>query len=136
MPGVEFTGFVDDLASLYRRSKVVCAPILSGAGTRVKIIEAAAFGKPIVATRIGAEGLHMEDGRELLVRDDPASFAQACIDLLQDSIHCERLAKMARQSAISHYNRAAIVRLIQNHFEEPDPASKQPVRIKVDEAVT
>jgi glycosyltransferase involved in cell wall biosynthesis len=136
VPGVEFTGFVDDLTGLYGRSRVVCAPILSGAGTRVKIIEAAAFGKPIVATRIGAEGLAMEDGREFLARDDPVSFAQACIDLLQDSIHCERLGKTARQAALSHYDRAAIVKLIQSHFKEADLAAKQQVRIKLDEAVT
>ncbi len=49
IPGVEVTGFVDDLDGLYRRSRVVCAPILSGGGTRVKIIEAAAYGKPIVS---------------------------------------------------------------------------------------
>jgi glycosyltransferase involved in cell wall biosynthesis len=117
-PGVEFSGFVDDLESLYSRSRVVCCPILRGGGTRIKIIEAAAYGKPIVATSLGAEGLHMQDGRELLIRDNPDSFARACIDLLKDAALCERLGTTAYQTAISRYNRAAIVQLIQNYISE------------------
>ena len=74
--GVTFTGFVDDVADLYRRARVVCAPILTGGGTRVKIIEAGAYGKPVVSTRIGAEGLEMHDGQELMIRDDAESFAE------------------------------------------------------------
>src|SRR6266700_881188 len=49
-PGVDFTGFVDDLDQLYRRVRIVCCPILAGGGTRVKILEAAAHGKAIVST--------------------------------------------------------------------------------------
>ena len=82
--GVKFVGFVKELDDLYRQSRVVCAPILSGGGTRVKIIEAAAYGKPIVSTRIGAEGIEMQDGVEIFLRDDPKSFAEACIRLLND----------------------------------------------------
>jgi glycosyltransferase involved in cell wall biosynthesis len=114
IPGVEFADFVDNLDELYRRSRVVCAPILSGAGTRVKIIEAAAYGKPIVATRLGAEGLEMCDGEELFLHDDPASFADACLKLLRDCTLCERLGAAARATAIQCYNRSNIVRKIQN----------------------
>lgn len=117
VPGVEFPGFVDDLGELYRRARVVCAPILSGGGTRVKIIEAAAHGKPVVATKIGAEGLEMRDGRELLLRDDPASFAEACLELLKDSSLCERLGRAAHETASRHYDRANIIRLIQKHVQ-------------------
>jgi hypothetical protein len=85
---------------------------------------------------LGLTGIAHRSRRELLARDDPVSFAQACIDLLQDSIHCERLGKMAHQAALSHYDRAAIVQLIQSYFKEADLASKQQVRIKLDEAVT
>ena len=82
--GVMFTGFIDDLDDLYRQSRLVCTPILSGGGTRVKIIEAAAYGKPIVSTRIGAEGLQMRDDHDIVIRDDPKAFAEACINLLTD----------------------------------------------------
>jgi len=116
-PGVEFTGFVEDLDALYQRSRIVCCPILSGGGTRVKMIEAAAYGKPIVATRIGAEGLAMEDGRDYLQRNHAESFARACIELLERDEWCHRLGASARQSAIQQYDRANIVRTIQSHVE-------------------
>jgi glycosyltransferase involved in cell wall biosynthesis len=128
-PGVSFTGFVDDVASLYSRSRVVCAPILSGGGTRVKIIEAAAYAKAIVATRIGAEGLEMRDGRELLLRDDAVSFAEACLRLLEDPDLSQKLGSAARNLAVQSYDRASVVGLIQKHiraqcsFELPLPAS-------------
>jgi glycosyltransferase involved in cell wall biosynthesis len=92
--GIELPGFVDDLGELYSMTRIVCAPILTGAGTRVKIIEAAAYGKPIVATRLGAEGLDMRDGQEILLRDDVESFVEACLQLLRDVFQCERLGKL------------------------------------------
>jgi glycosyltransferase involved in cell wall biosynthesis len=73
--GVVFTGFVDDLAALYRESRIVCCPLTNGGGTRVKLIEAAAWSKPIVATAVAVEGLALRDGRELLVRDTDAALA-------------------------------------------------------------
>src|ERR1043166_8610383 len=69
--GVEYAGFVDDLDVLYSKARIVCCPILSGGGTRIKIIEAAAYGKAVVSTRVGAEGLDFEDGSEIMLRDDP-----------------------------------------------------------------
>lgn len=127
-PGVEFTGFVDDLDALYRRTRVVCCPIFSGGGTRVKMIEAAAYGKPIVATRLGAEGLEMYDGREFLMRDEPQLFAEACLDLLRNLTLCEQLGAAARAGAIRYYDRANIVGLIQQYIK---PKTKYDVKIPV-----
>ncbi len=115
-PGVEFTGFVDDLECLYARSRVVCCPILRGGGTRIKIIEAAAYRKPIVATHIGAEGLDLRDGHEIVLRDDPRSFANACIELLVNDSLCERLGSAAYEAAVQHYNRVRIKSLIRAHM--------------------
>jgi glycosyltransferase involved in cell wall biosynthesis len=119
--GVTFTGFVDDVADLYLRSRVVCAPILSGGGTRVKIIEAASYGKPVVSTRIGAEGLKMRDEQELLLRDDAASFAQACLRLFKDLALCQRLGSAAREIATQSYDRNNIVALIQSYLKVECP---------------
>jgi len=118
IPGVEFTGFVDDLEELYQRSRVVCAPILAGSGTRIKIIEAGGYGKAIVATRVGAEGLDMRDGVELLLRDDPGSFADACLQLLNDSVLCEQLGRAAYAKVLRSYDRANIVSLIQGYLKD------------------
>ena len=115
LPGVEFTGFVDNLNALYARSRVVCCPILSGGGTRVKIIEAAAYGKPIVATPLGAEGLSLQDGETALLRTSARDIAQACLTLLSDNSLCGRLGTAAHRQAAQEYDRTQIVRLIQNH---------------------
>jgi glycosyltransferase involved in cell wall biosynthesis len=120
---VEFTGFVDDLDRLYERSRIACAPILTGSGTRVKIIEAAAHGKPVVSTSIGAEGLLLRDGAQLLIRDNPAAFADACITLLDDTALCSRLGAAARETVRKHYSRDAIVRLIRSHLDNAASAT-------------
>jgi glycosyltransferase involved in cell wall biosynthesis len=106
---VMFTGFVDDLQSWYRRARVVCCPIRHGGGTRVKIIEAAAHAKAIVSTRLGAEGLNFEDGREIILRDAPAQIAQACVRLLADPQVATQLGQAALQKARRTYERGAVV---------------------------
>jgi glycosyltransferase involved in cell wall biosynthesis len=129
IPGVEFTGFVDDLEALYRRACVVCAPILSGAGTRVKIIEAAAYGRPVVSTRIGAEGLSLRDGHELLLRDEPDAFADACLQLLGGSLLRQRIGAAAHAAVLKHYLRDNVVQVIQGYIKNDQKCAEtlQPV---------
>lgn len=115
--GVEFTGFVPDLAEIYRRATVVCCPILAGGGTRIKIIEAAAARKAIVSTTIGAEGLAFDDGAEILLRDTPSSFANACVALFDDRARATALGDAAYAKARSLYERGAIVERIARTFE-------------------
>jgi len=124
IPGIEFTGFVDNLDALYQRSRVVCCPIFSGGGTRVKMIEAAAYGKPIVATRIGAEGLELMNGQDFLMRDRPQEFADACIELLKDDAACDLLGAAARVAAIQHYDRTNIVKSIQQCLGSAIPVTQ------------
>ena len=96
LPGVEFLGFVADLDGLYAGSRAVCCPITVGGGTRLKLVEAASYARPIVSTRLGAEGLGLTDGRDALLRDDNAGFAEACITLLRDDALSLRLGEAAR----------------------------------------
>jgi len=126
--GIAFPGFVGDLRELYHKTKIVCAPIFSGAGTRVKIIEAAAYGKPIIAPRIGAEGIDMRDGREILIRDEVDSFIEVCLLLLRDMSLCEQLGAAARPRAIQLYDRNNVRELIRryltNEAEDEENVSK------------
>ncbi len=108
-PGVTFTGFVPDLDALYARSRVVACPITTGTGTRLKLIEAASYGRPMVSTRIGAEGLAFEDGREIMLRDDDEGFAAACVSLLRDDAACARLGAAARARMKASYAAEGIV---------------------------
>ncbi|HEY9825758.1 MAG TPA: glycosyltransferase [Stenomitos sp.] len=115
---VEFLGFVPDLEALYLNTRLVCCPVFSGAGTRVKIVEASAYGKPIVSTRMGAEGLAVEDSKQLLLRDDPVEFAQACIQVLLDDTLALSLGTAARAAAIQYYNSEAIQKCIRQHIAQ------------------
>jgi glycosyltransferase involved in cell wall biosynthesis len=108
-PEVEFLNFVEDLELLYRRTRVVACPIQVGSGTRVKILEAAAFGKPIVATSIAAEGLEFTDGQEILLRDRAEDFAGACLELLNNDRKCRQLGGQARSVVTRRYNRNGVV---------------------------
>jgi glycosyltransferase involved in cell wall biosynthesis len=108
LPGVEFTGFVDDLGALYGRSRVVCAPLLSGGGTRIKILEAVAYGRPVVATPIGAEGLDLRNDEEILIRQTAESFADACGVLLENPERCRTLGSRAHALVAREYGRPQI----------------------------
>lgn len=109
---VEFTGFVNSLECLYEKSRVVCCPILAGGGTRIKIIEAAAYAKPIVSTTIGAEGLDFVNNQDILLRDDATSFAKACVSLLRDQERGRKLGATARMKVIDLYDRNQIIKQI------------------------
>lgn len=116
--GVTFTGFVPDLSRLYERTKVACVPIQEGGGTRIKIIEAAGYGRPVVSTTIGAEGLAMEDGRDILLRDDPESFAQALADLLVDDARNRELGLAAHLAVKKIYAKKNVIRQIQEEVHQ------------------
>ena len=108
-PQVSFPGFVDNLDEFYRGVRVVVCPILTGGGTRVKIMEAAAFGRPVVSTTIGAEGISLVDGKEILLRDSPKTFATACVELLTNHDAARALGLEARKAIEARYDRSVIV---------------------------
>ena len=115
---VKFTGFVDDLTALYARSGVICCPVLSGSGTRVKLLEAGAYGKPIVSTTLGAEGIGLVDRRSFLECDTAESFAQGCIELLQSDTFCLSLGINAHMLIQRQCQRPIIVEKIQSKINE------------------
>ncbi len=104
LPGVEHLGFVDDLDALYAATRVVVCPIATGGGTRLKLVEAAGYARPMVSTRIGAEGLDLADGAEALLRDDDRGFAEACVRLLGDDALCRSLGAAARRRMQTEYD--------------------------------
>lgn len=114
LPDVEFTGFVKDLSSIYRRARLVCAPIFSGGGTRIKIIEAASFGIPVVATPFGARGLDYMDGEHILLAPDAPSLSAKCLDLLQNYDRSKQIGRQARKRTIELYSRNTINSIIRD----------------------
>jgi glycosyltransferase involved in cell wall biosynthesis len=83
-------------------------PIRCGAGTRVKIADAFSRKCPVVATRFGALGYDVQHERELLLADDPAEFARACVNLIWDAAAAEQMAERAYQRFLENWSWEAI----------------------------
>jgi len=109
-PQVEFAGYLPDLNAAYRDARAVVCPILSGGGTRVKIVEAAAHGRAIVSTTLGAEGLEFEPKSEILIADTAEQFAALCVRVLQDHAYARQVGLAARAKAETVYDRASVVK--------------------------
>jgi glycosyltransferase involved in cell wall biosynthesis len=92
-----FLGESGDTRPHWRRAAVAVVPLLAAAGTRLKILEAAACGVPVVATSVGAEGLELDDEKEIRVADRPGDFASAVSELLADPDARQRQALAARR---------------------------------------
>ena len=86
------TGFVKDVRPYLWEASVFIVPLRMGGGTRFKVVEAMAAGVPVVSTRLGAEGIPLTQGREALLADEPAEFADAVVRLLTDAPLARRLA--------------------------------------------
>lgn len=95
--GVEVVGFVDDLTSVLREVDVAMVPLRMGMGTRIKILEAWANGIPVVSTTVGAYGLEAQHGDDLMIGDDPSTFAMAVRSVLSDRALAARLASNGRR---------------------------------------
>jgi glycosyltransferase involved in cell wall biosynthesis len=96
---VEITGRVRSVVDHLREAAVVVVPIQIGGGTRLKIYEAMAAGKAVVSTSVGAEGLEVHDGRDIVIADDQAGFARAVVTFLRDPEERHRFGEAAAKQA-------------------------------------
>jgi len=108
---------VVDVRPFLARATVCIAPILSGSGTRIKIIEAWAMRKAVVATTIGAEGLEAQAGKHLLRADDAKNFAAAVIALLGDSARRRALGEAGYQLAVQKYSMTHAAQLLNQIYQ-------------------
>jgi glycosyltransferase involved in cell wall biosynthesis len=127
-PRVEVTGRVDDVRPHLAGAAVCIAPLRIGGGTRFKILEAMAMAKPVVSTSLGAEGIGYEDGRHLLIGDDPKAFAAAVGRVLDDPALAARLSQAGRALVEERYSWGAAAERLERLYEEAlsaPPASDQ-----------
>jgi len=108
--GVHVTGSVEDVLPYYERTSLSVIPLRAGGGTRLKILEAMALGRPVVSTSIGCEGLDLVDGQHLLIADDPEQFAEKTVRLLTDRALYQRIAAEARQLVVATHDWDVIAR--------------------------
>lgn len=109
-PGVRLLGQVEDLAPLYRAAAVVINPILFGTGLKIKTVEALGFGRPLVTTPAGAEGLEGMAGKAFMMADTESAFSGAVVTLLSDPQARQALAVNARECA-ADWNRRCLSEL-------------------------
>ena len=123
-PKIEFTGFVPDLRPHLAAAALIVVPLRLGGGTRLKIVEALAMGKAIVSTRLGAEGIEAVPGRDVLIEDEPAAFADAVNSLLADPEHAARIGRSARQLARVRYSWSSAAEKLEDFYRRVlDPMS-------------
>ena len=101
---IRLTGWVDDIRPYLARAVVCIVPLRIGGGTRLKIFEAMAMAKATVSTTIGAEGLPVKSGENLVLADSPADFATAVVGLLNDPERRTRMGTAARAMVEEKYS--------------------------------
>ena len=109
----EFTGFVDDVRPYVRRAHVYAIPLRVGGGTRIKVYEAMALGCPVVSTRIGVEGLPVEDGEQFVAADRPADMAASIVSLLERNDERARLSAAARRFVEDRVSTASAAKIFE-----------------------
>jgi glycosyltransferase involved in cell wall biosynthesis len=102
-PRIRLIGPVADAVAAIAAARVVVVPLLSGSGTRFKILEAWAAGRAAVSTPIGAEGLGARDGEQLLIADEAASFAAAVQALLENPARAQQIGEAGRDLYLDRY---------------------------------
>jgi polysaccharide biosynthesis protein PslH len=104
---VEVTGAVESMVPYLEQPCVVTLPITVGSGTRLKIIEAFAVGRPVVSSAKGVEGIDAVDGTHLLIRDQPEHMAQAVVDLWKSPSMRAQICKSALELTRLYYSWSA-----------------------------
>jgi len=124
--GVLTTGEVPSVAALLGRAAVIVVPVRMGGGTRLKVVEALAMGRPVVSTTLGCEGIDVADGRHLIVADTPDAVARATVRLLGDAQEGARLGARGRALAVERYAWNVAARGLLATLRRIPPASGPP----------
>jgi glycosyltransferase involved in cell wall biosynthesis len=128
-PRVEVTGRVDDVRPHLAAAAVTIAPLRVGGGTRFKILEAMAMGRPVVSTTLGAEGIEAAPGRHLLIADDDASFAAAVGRVLDDAPLADELGRAGRALVEERYSWDAAARSMEALYRSVRDRAGQPRQV-------
>ena len=115
---LHIVGEVDDVKLFSLEKNIMIVPILSGAGIRIKIIEAMSLGKTIVTTSTGAEGIGATSGQHLLVADTPALFCEALYTCFAQPEEALRIGRNAREFVQTHYQKEKIYADLAVYFEQ------------------
>jgi glycosyltransferase involved in cell wall biosynthesis len=114
---IDIRGAVDDAQEFMRTMSVIIAPLFAGGGMRIKTLEAMAVAKPVVATTLGAGGIEVEHGRDILLADDADAFAGFVALLLRDPATASRIGNAGRATVAARYDNETIARALLQFYE-------------------
>ncbi len=117
-PGMRLLGMVPEIREVLSRYAVFLSPIFSGSGVRVKILEAFASGIPVVSTPLGAEGLDVTSGADLMLARNAREFISAIIELLDHPERAEALARQARRTAEERWSWDLVLERLEEAYWE------------------
>ena len=103
-PGIEVTGTVDDVRPFYREALAAVVPLKVGGGSRLKILEAMAAGVPVVSTTLGAEGLDVHDGEDIVIADTNEQLAEALGKVIKNEELRQRVSEAGRALVSDRYD--------------------------------
>ena len=109
---------VKDVREAYQGAHVLVAPIYSGHGTRLKNFETFASGLPVVTTSIGIGGTDADDGKEVIIRDEPDEIAKATVELLKDKKLYDKIAGNAKRMVREKYDWEGIAKKLNSIYQE------------------
>jgi glycosyltransferase involved in cell wall biosynthesis len=103
-PRIEIIGTPDDMREIAGQCCLTVVPLRLGGGTRIKILDAFAMGIPVISTSLGCEGLEVEDGKHIVIRDEPEAFAQSVLQVISDPLRAECLRTNGRKFTEDRYD--------------------------------
>lgn len=119
--GVRFLGEIDDAYTFMNENAIMVAPLFSGSGMRVKIIEGMAMGKTIVTTSIGAEGIEVTPGTNIIIEDQPHDFIRQMLMLLENKEKFEQIGRSAVNFVRENFDNqiicASLAQFYQKHLQ-------------------
>lgn len=117
-PNIKILGFVDDIRPFVQRAAVFVAPIRSGSGTKIKVLNAMAQAKTVVATNIAAEGIDATHSENIIIAENAADFSEKIIYLLKNKRKAEEIGRKARVLIEKKYSWEVIGRQVENLYEK------------------
>lgn len=111
-------GEVDSAIDFMAEHSIMVVPLRSAGGIRVKIIEGMACGKAIVSTKVGAEGLDLQNNTEIVLADEASSFAESILELLNHHDRITAIGQAAREHALKHFSNDAITQRLLEFYKE------------------
>ena len=116
-PGITITGFVEDPRPYIAAATVYVVPLLTGGGTRLKVLEAMAMGKPIVSTTLGCEGIQATPERDIVLADGAEGFGRRVLGLLGNGAERLRLGREARAFVEQHFSWETVTAPLERAYE-------------------